>query len=209
MDNPTLQQTYCLAMLGKKCNRCLLGIHLKLQVIVKHAEIPFRGKLITRKRCFEALYASSRRDSEKWADEASKVADTANEIGTLATLAGVQNTVLRVSDAVSDLVSHHLSAGFKDLKSSTFHTDKADLWFTPVYENTNLSDMIATGTSSRGNCGGGVAGIDKSIPAKYGDFTFGGSVHAGGGSNNSDGVSIKAKDKHTFGGGSLYAGLAQ
>ena len=140
-------------------------------------------------------------------EDASKVAPTGNTVGMMTAFAGVQNTALRTSDAVTDQISNHLSMGWRDVKTSEFHIGNKDLWFTPIYGNISIDKMVEDGGKTRGNFGGGAAGFDISTANESGgNFTFGFSMHAGGGSSNTHGTVTSAHNKYSFGGAGLHAG---
>ena len=133
-----------------------------------------------------------------------------NEVSRAAATIGIQHTALRVSDSANDAVIHHMSKGWQDLKSNTYHTSKGDLWFTPIYGNTYTSEMIVANNSVRGNFTGGAAGIDVTNPSfANSSLTVGFSVNGGAGSANSHGTATTSKDKHSFGGISAYAGWSK
>lgn len=134
------------------------------------------------------------------------VTDTINEVSRAAVTAGVQNTALRLSDAASDNVLHHLSLGNYD-SGNTIHQDGTDLWITPMYGNTYTHGMAASGTSVRGNYGGIAFGVDTQVgDLAGGKVRVGAALNGGGGKSETRGTATSTENSYNFGGINLYAG---
>ena len=77
-------------------------------------------------------------------------------------MAGVQNTALRLANAASDTVLHHMSLGNFD-SGNTVHKDGTDVWATPMYGNIYTHGMNVSDDSVVGNYGGLAIGADTEI----------------------------------------------
>ena len=103
-------------------------------------------------------FLSRATDQRIFSSDALAVA-TINEVSRAAVTAGVQNTALRLAEAGTDQLIHHLSLSFFD-KGNSIHKDGLDVWATPMYGNTYSHGLDASGTSVRGNYGGLSLGAD-------------------------------------------------
>lgn len=147
-------------------------------------------------RAVEPLYMS---------DDAKAVA-TINEVSRAAVTAGVQNTSLRLADAASDTVLHHLSLGNFD-SGNSIHKDGLDIWATPMYGNTYTHGMSASGASVRGNYGGLAIGADTQVGTLAGgNVRMGAAINGGGGKSETRGTATDTENSYNFGGVNLYAG---
>lgn len=136
----------------------------------------------------------------------SAVTDTVNEVSQSAVTAGVQNTSLRLSDAASDTVLHHLSLGNHD-SGNNIHQDGVDMWATPMYGNTYMHGMGASGTAVRGNYGGIAFGADTQIgEVAGGKVRVGVALNGGGGKSETRGTATSTENSYNFGGINLYSG---
>lgn len=132
--------------------------------------------------------------------------DTINEVSRAAVTAGVQNTSLRLSDAASDTVLHHLSLGNFD-SGNSIHQDGLDIWATPVYGNTYTHGMGVSGASVRGNYGGLALGADAKVgELAGGSVRLGAAINGGGGKSETRGTATSTDNEYNFGGVNLYAG---
>lgn len=131
---------------------------------------------------------------------------TINEVSRAAVMAGVQNTSLRLADAASDKVLHHLSLGNFD-SGNSIHKDGIDVWATPMYGNTYSHGMTVSDDSVVGNYGGLAIGADTEI-ASFGGGTMrlGLAVHGGAGHSESQGAVTSTDNSYNFGGANIYAG---
>ena len=146
-------------------------------------------------RATEPLYMS---------DDA-KAVDTINEVSRAAAVAGVQNTSLRLADAMSDTVLHHLSLGNFDADNS-IHKDGIDVWAVPMYGNTYTHGMAAD-ASVHGNYGGLAIGADTQVGTVAGGaLRVGLAVNGGGGKSHTSGTVTDIENSYNFGGVNLYAG---
>ena len=149
-------------------------------------------------------FLSRAMDKTMLADNA--VTSTVNEVSQSAVTAGVQNTSLRLSDAASDTVLHHLSLGSYD-SGNSFHQDGVDMWATPMYGNTYMHGMGASGTSVRGNYGGIAFGADTQIGEVAGGKVRAGiALNGGGGKSETRGTATSTENSYNFGGINLYSG---
>lgn len=149
-------------------------------------------------------FLSRAMDENMLADNA--VTDTVNEVSQPAVTAGVQNTSLRLSDAASDTVLHHLSLGNYD-SGNSFHQDGVDMWATPMYGNTYMHGMGASGTSVRSNYGGIAFGADTQIGEVAGGKVRAGiALNGGGGKSETRGTATSTENSYNFGGINLYSG---
>ncbi len=149
-------------------------------------------------------FLSRAMDKTMLADNA--VTSTVNEVSQSAVTAGVQNTSLRLSDAASDTVLHHLSLGNYD-SGNSFHQDGVDMWATPMYGNTYMHGMGASGTSVRGNYGGIAFGADTQIGEVAGGKVRAGiALNGGGGKSETRGTATSTENSYNFGGINLYSG---
>lgn len=147
-------------------------------------------------RATEPLYMS---------DDGKAVA-TINEVSRAAVTAGVQNTSLRLSDAASDTVLHHLSLGNFD-SGNSIHQNGWDIWATPMYGNTYTHGMSASGASVRGNYGGLAIGADTQVGTLAGgNVRMGAAINGGGGKSETSGTATDTENSYNFGGVNLYAG---
>lgn len=136
----------------------------------------------------------------------SAVTDTINEVSQSAVTAGVQNTSLRLSDAASDTVLHHLSLGNYD-SGNNIHQDGVDMWATPMYGNTYMHGMGASGAAVRGNYGGIAFGADTQIgEVAGGKVRVGVALNGGGGKSETRGTATSTENSYNFGGINLYSG---
>ena len=136
----------------------------------------------------------------------SAVTDTINEVSQSAVTAGVQNTSLRLSDAASDTVLHHLSLGNYD-SGNSIHQDGVDMWATPMYGNTYMHGMGASGAAVRGNYGGIAFGADTQIgEVAGGKVRVGVALNGGGGKSETRGTATSTENSYNFGGINLYSG---
>ena len=149
-------------------------------------------------------FLSRAMDKTMLADKA--VTSTVNEVSQSAVTAGVQNTSLRLSDAASDTVLHHLSLGSYD-SGNSIHQDGVDMWATPMYGNTYTHGMTASGTSVRGNYGGIAFGADTQVgELAGGKVRLGAAINGGGGKSDTKGTATSTENSYNFGGFNLYAG---
>lgn len=147
-------------------------------------------------RATEPLYMS---------DDGKAVA-TINEVSRAAVTAGVQNTSLRLADAASDTVLHHLSLGNFD-SGNSIHQNGWDIWATPMYGNTYTHGMSASGASVRGNYGGLAIGADTQVGTLAGgNVRMGAAINGGGGKSETSGTATDTENSYNFGGVNLYAG---
>lgn len=147
-------------------------------------------------RATEPLYMS---------DDGKAVA-TINEVSRAAVTAGVQNTSLRLADAASDTVLHHLSLGNFD-SGNSIHQNGWDIWATPMYCNTYTHGMSASGASVRGNYGGLAIGADTQVGTLAGgNVRMGAAINGGGGKSETSGTATDTENSYNFGGVNLYAG---
>lgn len=147
-------------------------------------------------RATEPLYMS---------DDGKAVA-TINEVSRAAVTAGVQNASLRLSDAASDTVLHHLSLGNFD-SGNSIHQNGWDIWATPMYGNTYTHGMSASGASVRGNYGGLAIGADTQVGTLAGgNVRMGAAINGGGGKSETSGTATDTENSYNFGGVNLYAG---
>lgn len=131
---------------------------------------------------------------------------TINEVSRAAVMAGVQNTALRLSNAASDTVLHHMSLGNFDSGNSV-HKDGTDVWATPMYGNIYTHGMNVSDDSVVGNYGGLAIGADTEIGSFGGGMLrMGLAVHGGAGRSESQGAVTSTDDNYNFGGANLYAG---
>ena len=131
---------------------------------------------------------------------------TINEVSRAAVMAGVQNTALRLSNAASDTVLHHMSLGNFDSGNSV-HKDGTDVWATPMYGNIYTHGMNVSDDSVVGNYGGLAIGADTEIGLFGGGMLrMGLAVHGGAGRSESQGAVTSTDDNYNFGGANLYAG---
>ena len=131
---------------------------------------------------------------------------TINEVSRAAVMAGVQNTALRLSNAASDTVIHHMSLGNFDSGNSV-HKDGTDVWATPMYGNIYTHGMNVSDDSVVGNYGGLAIGADTEIGSfGGGTLRMGLAVHGGAGRSESQGAVTSTDDNYNFGGANLYAG---
>ena len=129
-----------------------------------------------------------------------------NEVFEASVTAGVQNTALRLSDAASENVLHHLSLGNFD-SGNSIHADGTDFWATPMYGNTYTSGMSASGASVRGNYGGIAFGADTQVGEVLGGkVRVGAALNGGGGKSETKGTATSTQNDYNFGGINLYAG---
>ena len=136
----------------------------------------------------------------------SAVTDTVNEVSQSAVTAGVQNTSLRLSDAASDTVLHHLSLGNYD-SGNNIHQDGVDMWATPMYGNTYMHGMGASGAAVRGNYGGIAFGADTQTgEVAGGKVRVGVALNGGGGKSKTRGTATSTENSYNFGGINLYSG---
>ena len=136
----------------------------------------------------------------------SAVTDTVNEVSQSAVTAGVQNTSLRLSDAASDTVLHHLSLGNYD-SGNSIHQDGVDMWATPMYGNTYMHGMGASGAAVRGNYGGIAFGADTQTgEVAGGKVRVGVALNGGGGKSETRGTATSTENSYNFGGINLYSG---
>mgnify|MGYP000986136969 CR=1 FL=1 len=132
--------------------------------------------------------------------------DAINEVSRASVTAGVQNTSLRLADAASDTVLHHLSLGNFD-SGNSIHQDGLDIWATPMYGNTYTHGMGASGASVRGNYGGIALGVDTQVgELAGGSVRMGAAVNGGGGKSETRGTATSTENEYNFGGVNLYAG---
>lgn len=149
-------------------------------------------------------FLSRAMDKTMLADNA--VTSTVNEVSQSAVTAGVQNTSLRLSDAASDTVLHHLSLGSYD-SGNSIHQDGLDMWATPMYGNTYMHGMGVSGTSVRGNYGGLAFGADTQVgELAGGKVRLGAAINGGGGKSDTKGTATSTENSYNFGGFNLYAG---
>lgn len=135
-----------------------------------------------------------------------KAVATINEVSRAAVTAGVQNTSLRLADAASDTVQHHLSLGNFD-SGNSIHKDGLDVWATPMYGNTYTHGMSASGASVRGNYGGLAIGADTQVGTLAGgNVRMGAAINGGGGKSETRGTATDTENSYNFGGVNLYAG---
>lgn len=147
-------------------------------------------------RATEPLYMS---------DDGKAVA-TINEVSRASVTAGVQNTSLRLADAASDTVLHHLSLGNFD-SGNSIHQDGWDIWVTPMYGNTYTHGMSASAASVRGNYGGLAIGADTQVGTLAGgNVRMGAAINGGGGKSETSGTATDTENSYNFGGVNLYAG---
>ena len=131
---------------------------------------------------------------------------TINEVSRAAVMAGVQNTALRLANAASDTVLHHMSLGNFD-SGNTVHKDGTDVWATPMYGNIYTHGMNVSDDSVVGNYGGLAIGADTEIGSFGGGMLrMGLAVHGGAGRSESQGAVTSTDDNYNFGGANLYAG---
>lgn len=131
---------------------------------------------------------------------------TINEVSRAAVTAGVQNTALRLANAASDTVLHHMSLGNFD-SGNTVHKDGTDVWATPMYGNIYTHGMNVSDDSVVGNYGGLAIGADTEIGSFGGGMLrMGLAVHGGAGRSESQGAVTSTDDNYNFGGANLYAG---
>ena len=132
-----------------------------------------------------------------------------NEVSRAAAVAGVQNTALRLSDAASENVLHHMSLGHYG-SSTSMHTHGVDVWATPMYGNTYTSGMGGNkGHSVRGNYGGLALGVDTEVAdVLHGKMRAGIAVNGGGGKADTKGTATDTENSYGFGGVNLYGGWA-
>jgi len=131
---------------------------------------------------------------------------TINEVSRAAVMAGVQNTALRLANAASDTVLHHMSLGNFD-SGNTVHKDGTDVWATPMYGNIYTHGMNVSDDSVVGNYGGLAIGADTEIGSFGGGMLrMGLAVHGGAGRSESQGAVTSTDDNYIFGGANLYAG---
>ena len=132
-----------------------------------------------------------------------------NEVSRAAAVAGVQNTALRLSDAASENVLHHMSLGHYG-SSTSMHTHGVDVWATPMYGNTYTHGMGGNGGNSvRGNYGGLALGVDTEVAQlAHGVMRAGVAVNGGGGKATTKGTATDTKNAYGFGGVNLYGGWA-
>lgn len=131
---------------------------------------------------------------------------TINEVSRAAVMAGVQNTALRLANAASDTVLHHMSLGNFD-SGNTVHKDGTDVWATPMYGNIYAHGMNVSDDSVVGNYGGLAIGADTEIGSFGGGMLrMGLAVHGGAGRSESQGAVTSTDDNYNFGGANLYAG---
>lgn len=131
---------------------------------------------------------------------------TINEVSRAAVMAGVQNTALRLANAASDTVLHHMSLGNFD-PGNTVHKDGTDVWATPMYGNIYTHGMNVSDDSVVGNYGGLAIGADTEIGSFGGGMLrMGLAVHGGAGRSESQGAVTSTDDNYNFGGANLYAG---
>lgn len=131
---------------------------------------------------------------------------TINEVSHAAVMAGVQNTALRLANAASDTVLHHMSLGNFD-SGNTVHKDGTDVWATPMYGNIYTHGMNVSDDSVVGNYGGLAIGADTEIGSFGGGMLrMGLAVHGGAGRSESQGAVTSTDDNYNFGGANLYAG---
>ena len=132
--------------------------------------------------------------------------NTVNEVTQASVTAGVQNTALRLADAASENVLHHLSLGNFD-SGNSIHADGTDFWATPMYGNTYTSGMSASGASVRGNYGGIAFGADTQVGEVLGGkVRVGAALNGGGGKSETKGTATTTQNDYNFGGINLYAG---
>lgn len=132
--------------------------------------------------------------------------DAINEVSRASVTAGVQNTSLRLADAASDTVLHHLSLGNFD-SGNSIHQDGLDIWATPMYGNTYTHGMGASGASVRGNYGGIALGVDTQVgELAGGSVRMGAALNGGGGKSETRGTATSTENEYNFGGVNLYAG---
>ncbi len=149
-------------------------------------------------------FLSRSMDTAMLADNA--VTDTLNEVSKPAVTAGVQNTSLRLSDAASDTVLHHLSLGNYDY-GNNIHQGGLDMWLTPLYGNTYTHGMGASGAAVRGNYGGIAFGADTQIgEVAGGKVRVGVALNGGGGKSETRGTATSTENSYNFGGINLYSG---
>jgi uncharacterized protein with beta-barrel porin domain len=135
-----------------------------------------------------------------------KAVDTINEVSRASVTAGVQNTSLRLADAASDMVLHHLSLGNFD-SGNSIHQNGWDIWATPMYGNTYTHGMSASGASVRGNYGGLAIGADTQVGTLAdGNVRMGAAINGGGGKSETSGTATDTENSYNFGGVNLYAG---
>ncbi|MBQ9105896.1 MAG: hypothetical protein IJY48_07215, partial [Mailhella sp.] len=129
-----------------------------------------------------------------------------NEASQAAATVGVQNTALRLSDAASQNVLHHMSLGHYGNTHSV--TDGLfDFWATPMYGNTYMSGMGGhSGQGVRGQYGGLALGMDAKV-AEFcqGVMRAGVAINGGGGKAESRGTVTDAENSYGFGGLNIYA----
>ncbi|MBQ9104937.1 MAG: autotransporter outer membrane beta-barrel domain-containing protein, partial [Mailhella sp.] len=129
-----------------------------------------------------------------------------NEASQAAATVGVQNTALRLSDAASQNVLHHMSLGHYGNTHSV--TDGLfDFWATPMYGNTYMSGMGGhSGQGVRGQYGGLALGMDAKV-AEFcqGVMRDGVAFIGGGGKAESRGTVTDAENSYGFGGLNIYA----
>ncbi len=138
--------------------------------------------------------------------DVSTAVDAINEVSRASVTAGVQNTSLRLADAASDTVLHHLSLGNFD-SGNSIHQDGLDIWATPMYGNTYTHGMGASGASVRGNYGGIALGVDTQVgELAGGSVRMGAALNGGGGKSETRGTATSTENEYNFGGVNLYAG---
>ena len=155
---------------------------------------------------FMGMRFLSRATEPLYMSDDGKAVATINEVSRAAVTAGVQNTSLRLADAASDTVQHHLSLGNFD-SGNSIHKDGLDVWATPMYGNTYTHGMSASGASVRGNYGGLAIGADTQVGTLAGgNVRMGAAINGGGGKSETRGTATDTENSYNFGGVNLYAG---
>ena len=145
-------------------------------------------------------------DNVRYMPSDSAATGMVNEVSRAAVTAGVQNTALRLADAATDQLAHHLSLSFFG-KENNIHKDGVDIWATPMYGNTYTHGMAASGAAVRGNYGGVTLGADAKVGEILGGkVRVGAAVNGGGGKSETRGTVTSTDNEYNFGGVNLYAG---
>ena len=129
-----------------------------------------------------------------------------SEVSRAAVTAGVQNTALKAAGAAFDGAEHHLSLGWHD-REAAVSRHGWDAWCSLLYGNTYASGLSIGNGAVRGNFGGAVGGLEKTLGTLRGGMVRAGLMLGGGGGRaHTGGMTTRTHDSYDFGSIGLYAG---